>query len=188
MNRQAKIRVAFCTKCNEDRPVGHSRCLVCRERVEPSASKFKNVPEASKHGTGRIFQSKRERAHEPVLLAMRNAGLLSELQYQERFRLDVFSTQAVEALLEFLEGGIEFEMSVDPEGWVVGAGDRVRLERLVKDLRRARHHVCDYIADYTFLDEHGRKRIHDPKGYRTPVFAIKKRLVLACQGLEVEEV
>ncbi len=51
-------------------------------------------------------------------------------------------------------------------------------------------HVCDYIADFRYRENHGLKLqvTEDVKGVRTPVYRLKKKLVKACRGVEITEV
>lgn len=46
--------------------------------------------------------------------------------------------------------------------------------------------VCRYLADFTFRSA-GRYRVADAKGFRTDVYKLKKKLMLACHGIEIEE-
>lgn len=49
--------------------------------------------------------------------------------------------------------------------------------------------VCSYLSDFRYFDEQlGREVVEDTKGFRSDVFRIKKKLMLACFGIEVEEV
>lgn len=49
--------------------------------------------------------------------------------------------------------------------------------------------VCSYYADFQYEDlERRRTVVEDAKGVRTEVYKLKKRLMLACLGIEVEEV
>jgi hypothetical protein len=47
-------------------------------------------------------------------------------------------------------------------------------------------HVCDYIADFTYL-ENGKMIVEDAKGVVTDVYALKKKLMLACHGIRIRE-
>ena len=50
-------------------------------------------------------------------------------------------------------------------------------------------HVCDYLADFRYVDaETGATVVEDVKGHATEVYRLKKRLMLACYGIEVQEV
>lgn len=48
--------------------------------------------------------------------------------------------------------------------------------------------ICTYIADFAYLDLHGKMHTEDKKGFRTALYSIKKKLVRACHGIEIEEV
>lgn len=51
------------------------------------------------------------------------------------------------------------------------------------------HHICDYMADFRYYDTQLRREVvEDVKGRATEVYKLKKRLMLACHGIEVEEV
>ena len=51
-------------------------------------------------------------------------------------------------------------------------------------------HVCDYVCDfcYTRLTPPGGLVVEDAKGVKTPVYRLKKKLLLACYGIEIQEV
>lgn len=51
-------------------------------------------------------------------------------------------------------------------------------------------HVCDYIADFVYLNAKGVEIHEDVKSVATqknPVYRIKKKLVLACTGIQILE-
>ena len=52
--------------------------------------------------------------------------------------------------------------------------------------------VCDYVGDFRYVDtETGRVVVEDAKGgdaTKTRLYKVKKRLMLACHGIEVEEI
>lgn len=54
---------------------------------------------------------------------------------------------------------------------------------LVNDVR-----VCDYVADFQYIDREGFKIVEDVKGVRTAVYKIKKKLMFAVKGIEITEV
>jgi hypothetical protein len=57
------------------------------------------------------------------------------------------------------------------------------------DLRVNDVHVCHYLADFAYHDnESGTRVVEDVKGFRTDTYQIKARLMLACHGIEVQEV
>lgn len=59
-----------------------------------------------------------------------------------------------------------------------------RYDLAVRDVK-----VCAYLADFAYFDEQsGREVVEDVKGHRTEVYKLKKKLMLACYGIEVEEV
>lgn len=148
------------------------RCAVCLEPVA-MPTKYRNEPVRSKHD-GRLFQSKREYRRQPALIAEQNAGFITDLRYQVPFRLELYSTQAVDALLEWLEKNA---------GAVLG---RFSCFPLVNDLRRSRQRVCVYVADFTYLRD-GRLVVEDPKGKRSPVYSIKRKLMVLAHNIEIIE-
>lgn len=175
------MKGAFCVKCATFRPVARSRrryhCVVCRDPVQ-MPSKMRNVPTRSKH-TGRVFQSKKEAHREPSLLAELNCGQITDLQYQVPFRLEFYSTQAVERLLRAL---VWDEPLPDPKG----PPSEKELLRMVRDVQRSRQCVCKYVADFTYYRD-GRLVVEDPKGYRKPEYRIKKKLMVLAHNIEIQE-
>jgi hypothetical protein len=143
--------------------------MVCHDPVAPGKSKFSNIPTKSRH-TGRTFQSRREANREPVLLALQNAGEITDLRYQVPFRLELYGTQAVDALLAWLD---EYGMPAPP--------------RLTGDVRRSRQSVAVYKADFTYRTKDGELIVEDPKGARTPVYSMKKRLMVLAHNVEIQE-
>ena len=50
-------------------------------------------------------------------------------------------------------------------------------------------HVADYLADFSYTRTDGGQRIvEDVKGHSTETYKLKRRLMLACHGIEIEEV
>jgi hypothetical protein len=51
-------------------------------------------------------------------------------------------------------------------------------------------HICKYIADFVYTDSRGNLVVEDTKSTatKTPVYNLKKRLMLACHGIEIQEV
>lgn len=47
--------------------------------------------------------------------------------------------------------------------------------------------VCVYRADFVYVRD-GKEVVEDAKGYRTKEYKLKKKLVLACTGIEIQEV
>ena len=196
--RGGRQRTVFCARCNKAQKcirVGLQwRCTVCSTEVEAPPNKYANVPRANKH-TGRLHQSTKEANRASTILAMRNAGVIDSVRGldrgdpQERFRLEVYGTQAVEALLVAIEAMGEHDVPVG-------------LRTLVRDVRRSRCRVAgDYLADFTYtsLDPAvgpvGSKVVEDVKGWRSArhnasykAFLVKKALMLVCYGIEVKEV
>lgn len=48
--------------------------------------------------------------------------------------------------------------------------------------------VCDYEADFAFVDMDGETVVQDVKGARTQVYRIKRALMWACLGILIEEI
>lgn len=180
-------KLAFCVTCACARPTfkdylyskegaKKSRykvavCAVCRERVYPARTRG-NVPTLSKH-TGRLFQSRKEANREPALIAMQNTGHICELRYQVPYVLEVYSNHAVEELLEWVDLGLAKEFA--------------RASKLTDAVRRSKHKICTYKADFVYKDQHGNEVVEDVKGYRERIYLIKKKLMLACHGIEIVE-
>lgn len=175
----------FCVECQRATVFVWDRCIRCRKKL-PKASKLGNVPKRNKI-TGRLHQSTAEANFASTVVTWRNAGLVSDIRGldrgdpQERFRLEVYGTKEVEALLEVLEA------SGSPE-----------LRTVVRDVRRSKVHICDYVADFTMTSQHhnvgpvGERLVYDVKGnYGGDAgrrYQVKKRLMLACHGMEIQEV
>lgn len=50
-------------------------------------------------------------------------------------------------------------------------------------------HVCHYLADFRYVDvESGQTVVEDTKGVATAEYRLKRRLMLACHGVEIQEV
>lgn len=48
--------------------------------------------------------------------------------------------------------------------------------------------VMKYIADFEYFDMYGNRKVVDVKGMKTRDYLIKKALMMACHGIEIEEV
>jgi hypothetical protein len=188
----ARFKAAWCAKCNADRPyrvvpgtskrgalrtVRRKVCLTCGEDVAPSAPKYGNVPTRSKH-TGRTFQSKLEAGREPALIALQNVGAISDLRYQVPFRLELYATGAVDALLEVIESVALTQADV--------ANKYTAIPRLAVAIRRSRRCVAKYVADFTYQQD-GSLVVEDPKGARTPTYKIKRELMILAHDVEIIE-
>lgn len=140
--------------------------------------------------TGRVHQSGSEADFATLVKVARDAGLIEDVRgldrgdAQERFRCDVYSTLAVDALLEAAE-----TMRESPQ-----------FLRLAREVRRSKIHVTDYLSDFSYTSRDlawgpiGDRRIIDVKGwvdirnnYAYRIFSLKKALVLACHSIEIEE-
>lgn len=50
-------------------------------------------------------------------------------------------------------------------------------------------HICDYVADFTYIDQASGKSVtEDAKGMRTPVYKLKKKLTEALFHIRIVEV
>ncbi len=187
-----RTKLAWCTKCNQERPTFKdyiydnnkkvsrykvTKCVVCRERVFV-ASKYGAIRTKSKL-TDRTFDSKKEARREPALVAMQNAGVICNLRYQVPYRLEVYSTQAVEELIATAHAVAPFIQ-----------GD----ERIMRDLiatatacARSRQTVATYRADFVYSDSKGNEVVEDSKGYVTSTYRMKKKLMVACHNVEIVE-
>src|SRR5262245_7584275 len=47
-------------------------------------------------------------------------------------------------------------------------------------------HICNYRADFSYLDSAGALHVEDAKGASTAVFALKRKVVEACRGIKIE--
>lgn len=185
-----RVKSAFCTKCNVERPIAKAHivlengkksrykvfcCLVCKERVFVP-NKYNAVKTRSKL-SGRLFDSKKESRREPALLAMQQTGHICNLRYQVPYKLEVYSTDAVECLLEHLAKHDNGENNTD----------QVLMRTYADAIRRSRHKICSYRADFVYEDAHGNVVVEDVKGKAENLYRIKKRLMLACHGIEIIE-
>lgn len=48
--------------------------------------------------------------------------------------------------------------------------------------------ICDYVADFTYLDKAGAMVVEDVKGVATPAYKLKKKLMAALYGVDIKEV
>lgn len=178
---------SHCESCGRDSPKdARGRCLRCRRAPRPGG-KFGSVPTRSIH-TGLLKQSASEAEYEPHLLTLQRGGIITQLrplagEHQERFDLKVYGTPEVTALLE----------AVEAQSWSEAA-------RCAATVRGSLVAVARYYADFTFVDDRGRKRVKDVKGARvddrglvraatvTQLFRMKARLMRVCHGLAVEPV
>jgi Protein of unknown function (DUF1064) len=172
--------VAFCVTCNADRPSikadKRQVCVACRSDVKPPRTKYGNVPTRSRH-TDRTFHSKKEANREPVLLALQNTGEIHDLKYQQSFRLELYGTEAVNALLAYL-----YELEAE-RGFAWSPG----MKKLIEDVCRSRQAVGRYVADFTYTTKDGQPVVEDVKGYVTPVYAMKKKLMSLAHNVDIVE-
>lgn len=89
--------------------------------------------------------------------------------------------------------GITFDSAKEARRWnelrmLEKAGTITGLRRQVRfDLEANGRLICVYVCD--FLYHHGGKEVvEDVKGVRTDVYRLKKKMMLACYGIDVQEV
>ncbi len=86
-----------------------------------------------------------------------------------------FETKRCNELHLMQTGGLIRDLEAHPQP---------RFDLVVNDVK-----VCRYLADFRYFDEQlGREVVEDTKGHRTREYLLKKKLMLACLGIEVEEV
>lgn len=89
--------------------------------------------------------------------------------------------------------GIEFDSTKEARCWqdlclMQQAGQITELRRQVPfQIVVCGNHICQYTADFTFRKA-GRAVVMDAKGFRTEIFKLKRKLMIACHGVEIEEV
>jgi hypothetical protein len=49
-------------------------------------------------------------------------------------------------------------------------------------------HICNYFADFSYLDGYGQRTVEDVKGMKTPVYKLKKKMVKAVHGIDIIEI
>ncbi|MFM7010858.1 MAG: DUF1064 domain-containing protein [Betaproteobacteria bacterium] len=110
-----------------------------RQHGEPvKRAKYRNVKVVI---DGRRFDSKAEGARYVELKKHFEAGIVTSLQCQVRYSIDV--------------SGV---------------------------------HICDYVADFVYVDVDGNQVVEDVKGVRTRDYALKAKLMKAVHGIAVREV
>jgi len=48
--------------------------------------------------------------------------------------------------------------------------------------------IMRYVADFEYFDMYGNRKVVDVKGFKTRDYLIKKALMMACHGIEIDEV
>jgi len=48
-------------------------------------------------------------------------------------------------------------------------------------------HICNYVADFVYLDNDGGQVVEDVKGVKTREYKLKKKLMKAIYGIEIKE-
>ena len=121
-------------------------------------SKFKNIKTCV---NGIEFDSRKEARRYQELLLLQRAGVIQNLQMQERFLLIPSQYETYE---RYGKNG----------------------QRL-KDGQRLLEKECVYIADFTYV-ENGKKIVEDTKGFKTKDYIIKRKLLLYTHGIRIREV
>ena len=49
-------------------------------------------------------------------------------------------------------------------------------------------HICNYFADFHYIDKSGSQIVEDVKGVKTAVYKLKKRMVEAAYNIKITEV
>lgn len=90
--------------------------------------------------------------------------------------------------------GITFDSKKEAARWeelqlMLRAGEITELRRQVAfGLTVNGELVGTYKADFVYRDKRGKRVVEDVKGLRTDVYLLKRRLMLACHGIEIQEV
>jgi hypothetical protein len=176
-----KATIAWCPMCEANMTflpthLGGLKCRRCSTRL-PTASKFGNRP--TKSITGRMHHSRAEASHASEVLAMEQAGLITDVRglhrsdSQEEFALVVPSRLPVEALLDYVE---------------MLCPDDAHAKRLCTDVRRSMVKIARYRADFSWTNDRGEKVVQDVKGVKTASYRMKRALMLAAHGIEIQEI
>jgi hypothetical protein len=48
-------------------------------------------------------------------------------------------------------------------------------------------HICDYVADFTYLNKREQLIVEDVKGVRTRIYSLKKKLMKAIHNIKIKE-
>ena len=150
---------------------------------------YRNKPTAAA-SSGRTRQSGMEAKREDQLALWERAGVIERLRRcndhpRESYRLDVYSSAAVERLLAEAEAAAELG---DPERTVL------RCQTLASDVRRAKHHVATYTPDFSWSPPGTEARVledvkgRDRSGRTDPRWPLIRVLMLVCHEVDVVEV
>lgn len=113
--------------------------------------------------TGYVFDSKKEFIRWHDLRLMERAGKISGLKRQVTFEL--IPTQREESTE------------------IYKAGPQKGLRKPGAVIEKA----CSYVADFTYIDDHGNTVVEDCKGFRTEGYKIKRKLMLYMHGIRIKE-
>lgn len=198
-NRQWATKKAFCVRCNEEtRTVKLKRvvrtadgistsrlCAKCKDPVLVE-SKMRAKATTSKR-TGSHFRSGAEVTRESGLLDLEKSGAICSVRMdawtdpdrrQKRYDLVVFSTPAVQALVDYCNR----LLSADPS--------MAGMAGLVNDVARSTVKLGTYLPDASYVvTRTGEFVVEDVKGWKsTDLFKYKKRAMLAAHGIDVKVV
>ena len=181
--------MAYCAKCGKDMPTrkvpeissrGRAlarkvrRCIVCGERAF-RPSKWRAKPATGT--TGRMRHSTGEAQREAQLVSMQAAGAIRELRLcndppKLSYRLDVYGTRQVEALLE----EIDLMAPILPD----------EMRRRAHEVRRSLTHLATYTPDYLYRESPDwRLVVEDWKPAPPPGWSKTAALMRVCHGIDV---
>jgi hypothetical protein len=112
------------------------------------------------------FDSRKEARRYQELLLLERAGVIQNLQLQERFLL-------IPSQFETIPTG-EYYKTGSKKG--IAKTKEVCIEKAVV-----------YVADFTYIQD-GKKVVEDTKGIKTKDYIIKRKLMLYTHGIRVKEV
>jgi len=172
-------KARWCVKCATIRPVRSRRtiCVVCGERTGPDPAKGNggyNAEKVEGPYSGKIRDSKQEAGREPLLQALANVGRITDLEFKPAmYPLEVYSTQAVDVLLEELRST---------------AGELTSFaQEAIEAVERSRQRIGGYTPDFQYCDHTGELVVEDVKGWKiSQDFPLRKKLMVACHNIEVQ--
>ena len=112
------------------------------------------------------FDSRKEARRYQELLLLQRAGVILNLQLQERFVL-------IPSQFETIETGEYYK--IGPK-----KGQPKTKEVCVEE-------AVVYVADFTYV-QNGKKVVEDTKGFKTKDYIIKRKLMLYIHGIKIREV
>ena len=109
---------------------------------------------------GIVFDSRKEAHYYLIYKSKQEAGEISNLRMQVPYELIPAVYRDVEKQL------------------------KTKTKIITKCIQRP----VSYVADFVFTDNTGKEHIVDVKGFRTKEYKLKKKMMLAFNGIEIEEV